>query len=222
MKKIIAIVLLLALVLVGCGEGTGYGDHFDHQTPTEMAEYDKILLERADYAEYIESILNIQAYPDLLILNETGTEVLGMYIYDPETGLATGWTDLTTGEQKLYDAGQEKDLGKPDPSKMIHFQGTVKVGAVVYHDSGVVYGSELLFFLAEEEDAPLLKSYLEAYQGLELVEENPNLYKVVKDAAGVEADFAREEAAGSSYFNRNAENYISILKLNYGVTVIEG
>ena len=67
MKKIIAIVLLLALVLVGCGEGTGYGDHFDHQTPTEMAEYDKILLERADYAEHIESILNIQAYPDLLI-----------------------------------------------------------------------------------------------------------------------------------------------------------
>ena len=102
MKKIIAILLMLtlALSLVACNsEPSAYDDHFDHQTPEEMSTHTKTLLERADFGEYMESILNVTAYPDILMYNPEGTEVIGMYIYDPETGLATGWTDLTTGQQ---------------------------------------------------------------------------------------------------------------------------
>lgn len=224
MKKLIAIALMLALTLtlVACDSGeTGYKDHFTHVTPEEMTDHSKILLERADFAEYIESVLNVQAYPDLLIFDDAGYEVVGMYIYDPETGLATGWTDLITGEKTMYEAGREIDLGKPDPSKMVQFKGTVKVGAVVYHKDGLVTGAELDFFLSETEDASLLKNYMETYQGETLEEVSGNHYRVVKDQAAVDEDFAAESAAGGSFFNMTAENYVSILTLNYGVSVIE-
>lgn len=223
MKRFIAIALLLALTLTlaACGGETGYHEHFTHETPEEMVGNDKILLERADFDEYIEGILNVQAYPDLLIFDDAGYEVVGMYIYDPETGLATGWTDLTTGEKNMYKAGDEVDLGKPDPKKMVDFKGTVKVGAVVYHKDGLVTGAELDFFLSDAEDASLLKRYLETYRGETLEEVNSNLYRIVKDQKAVDDDFAEESAAGANFFNMTAENYVSILKLNYGVAPVE-
>ena len=107
MKKIVAILLLLTLLLAACGsnDATGYGDHFTHLTPEELAGHTKVLLERNDYAQHIEGIMNVLAYPDLLILDATGTQVLGMYIYDPETGLymigqyKKPYIDGNTGEQ---------------------------------------------------------------------------------------------------------------------------
>ena len=39
--------------------------------------------------------------------------------------------------------------------------------------------------------------------------------------AAVLADFATEESAGNAFYSKNALEYISVLKLNYGVTLIE-
>ena len=105
MKRIIAILLLLAMALslAACNSGdTGYGDHFVHKTPEDKTQQTKHLLERNDFAEYMETIMNIEAYPDILILDNEGLEVVGMYIYDSTTGYASGWTDLTTGQKHFY------------------------------------------------------------------------------------------------------------------------
>lgn len=222
MKKIVAILLLVTLLLTACGNSdvTGYGDHFTHKAPEEMSGHTKVLLERDDYAQYMEDIMNVLAYPDLLILNEAGTEVVGMYIYDPETGLATGWTDLTTGEKTVYDAGREVDLGKPDPAKLVDFKGNVKLGCAVYEKDGKATGAELYFFLEEAEDATLLKRYLLDYLGEVPQEESALVYKIIKDQKTVEADFAKEAAAGAAYFNNNAQDYASVLQINYGVTPV--
>lgn len=222
MKKIIAVFLLLTVLLAACGnnEPIHYGDHFVHKTPEEMQEYQKTLLERADFAEHMESLLNVSAYPDLLIYDETGYQVVGMYIYDPETGLASGWTDLETGEQTMYEAGKEVNLGKPSADKLVDFAGTVKLGFAVYEKDGKATGAELYFFLSAPEDAQQLQSFMERYHGEALTAESETVYKIVKDEKNVETDFAAEEKAGAEFYNKDAADYASILRINYGVTPV--
>jgi hypothetical protein len=220
MKKIIAILLLLTLAvsLVACNnEPVGYKDHFVHQTPEEKQEHTKILLERDDFAQYIEEVVNVQAYPNMLILSGDGTEVVGTYIYDPETGLATGWTDLNTGETILYEAGKEKNLGKPDPQKMVKFAGTVKLGFAVYEKDGKATGAELYFFLSDAQDAQILRSYMTNFMKETPIAESDTVYNIIKDEQNLMADFKREEAAGCSFYNQNADDYASLLRIHYGV-----
>jgi hypothetical protein len=224
MKRIIAILLALTLVLsfAACQqqEETSFEDHFDSSTPSEMVDHTKILLERTDFDQYIENILNIQAYPDILMYNSDGSALVGMYIYDPETGLATGWTDLTTGEKHTFEAGKEVNLGKPDPEKMVQLD-TIKLGITVYEKDDKVTGAELYFFLRDAKDGQVLLDFMRQHFNEPLVKESDTLYKIIKDENAVLADFAAEEKAGNAFFSKNAAEYITVLKLNYGVTLIE-
>lgn len=225
MKKMIALLLLLTLAisLAACGnEPIGYKDHFVHQTPEEKQEHTKLLLERDDFAEYMENVMNVRAYPNLLILSGDGMEVLGTYIYDPETGLATGWTDLITGETTMYEAGKEKNLGKPDPEKTVNFAGTVKLGFAVYEKDGKATGAELYFFLSDEKDAQILQSYMLDFRKETLTAESETVYKIIKDEAAVMADFDLEEKAGLTFYSKNAEDYADLLRIHYGVAPIFG
>jgi hypothetical protein len=219
MKRIIAILLALTLVLsfAACQEGTG---DITHTTPADKLDHAKYTLERTDFDQHIESILNIQAYPDILMYDATSGELLGMYIYDPETGLATGWTDLTTGERHTFEAGKEVNLGKPDPAKTVQLD-TIKLNIVVYEKEGKATGAELYFYLSDGRDAVTLVSFMSNYFGEPLVMESETVYKLIKDQDAVLKDFAAEERAGSSFFSKNAAEYINVLKLNYGVTLIE-
>ena len=222
MKKIISILLILtlALSLAACDNGsTGYGDHFTHETPDEMAGHTKTLLERTDFDEYIERVLNVHAYPDILMYSQDGTEVIGMYIYDPETGLATGWTNLTTGQQTMYEAGQEVNLGKPDPEKTVEL-GAIKLGIAVYEKDDKVTGAEFYFYLENAQDAATLKSFLLNNYYESLTQESDTVYKIIKDADAVMNDFAKEEKIGGAFFSKNAVEYISVLQINYGVTPV--
>lgn len=224
MKRIIAILLLLTLTLslAACAEEepVQYKEHFFHSTPEEMKDHKKILLEREDFDRRVEEILNIRAYPDLMIMDEEKKETVGVYIYDPETGLASGWTNLVTGEKTLYEAGQEKDLGMPDPNKMVFFNNTIRLGIAVYEQKGVVTGAELYFFISDAEDTALLQEYLTVYHGETLAEESENVYKIVKDADAVAAEFTAAETAGATFEKKDAEDYVGLMKTNYGVVVV--
>ena len=222
MKRIIAILLLLAMALslVACDTETGYKDHFVHKTPEEMAGQTKHLLERLDFAVHMETIMNIEAYPDTLILNQEGTEVTGIYIYDETTGYANGWTDLATGEKHFFEAGQELFLGLPDTEKMVYFKGTVKLGVAVYEEEKKPVGAELYFFLAKAEDAQLLQRFMLDYFGETLTQESETVYKIIKDEAAIQKDFEKEEKAGTSFYEKNLQDYLTVLQLNYGVVEI--
>ena len=223
MKKIIAILLMLtlALSLAACEkEPIHYEDHFEYQTPEDKADQTQYTLERNDFQQHIESLLNIHAYPDILIYNSAATEVVGMYIYDPETGLATGWTDLITGEVTTYEQGKEVDLGKPDPEKMVKFQGTVNIGAVVFEKESKATGAELYFFLTDAQDAATLERFMLDYYKEVLVKETDTLYKVVKDQDAITAEFAAEAKMGNEFYNYNAADYITLLQGNYGLTPV--
>ena len=223
MKRSIAVLLLLTLMLsfAACdSEPVGYNDHFNYEVPEDKVDHTKTILERADFDKYVESILNVQAHPDILMYDETGSQVIGMYIYDPETGLATGWTDLTTGEQHIYEKGQEVNLGKPDPEKTVDLDA-IKLGAVVYEKDGKVTGAELLFFLANAQDAETLQRFMVDYYGEALTKESDTQYKIVKDEEAVMRDFLQEEKAGNAFFSKNAAEYVSVLKINYGVVLVQ-
>ena len=222
MKRIIAILLLLAMALslVACDSETGYKDHFVHKTPEEMAGQTKRLMERTDFAVHMETIMNIEAYPDTLILNKEGTEVSGIYIYDETTGYATGWTDLATGEKHYFEAGQELFLGLPDTEKLVYFKGNVNLGIAVYEKENKPIGAELYFFLAKAEDARLLQSFMLDYCGETLTQESETVYKIIKDEAAIQKDFEKEEQAGTSFYDKNLLDYLTVLQLNYGVVEI--
>jgi hypothetical protein len=220
MKRIIAILLLLAMALslAACNSGdTGYGDHFVHKTPEDKAQQTKHLLERNDFAEYMETIMNIEAYPDILILDNEGLEVVGMYIYDSTTGYASGWTDLTTGQKHFYEAGKELFLGLPDTEKLVYLQGSVKLGIAVYEQDGKATGAELYFFLSKAADSNLLQGFMLDYYGEVLEQESETVYKLLKDETAIQKDFTTEEEAGLSFYDKNLEDYLSVLIRNYGV-----
>ena len=222
MKRIIAILLALTLALsfAACGqEGTSAGTTPTHATPADKLGHTKYTLERGDFDQYIESIMNIQAYPDLLMYSADGTELIGMYIYDAESGLATGWTNLTTGEQTMYEAGKEVNLGKPDAAKMVDLD-TIQLSITVYEKDEKVTGAELYFYLNDAKDGAALLDFMRKYFSEPLVQESETVYKVIKDEAAVEADFAEEERAGNAFFSKNAAEYITVLQLNYGVTPV--
>lgn len=225
MKKLIAIllVLTLALAMAACNKQeqgpVSYGDHFSSETPADKAEHTKYTLERADYDQYIEEIMNIGGYPDLLKYDPVSGALQGMYIYDPETGLATGWTDTTTGEVHNFEAGKEVNLGKPVKAVELN---TIKLGVSVYEKDGQVTGAELWFFLSDAKDAATLISFLNNYYGEPLTQESETVYKIIKDADAVLKDFANEEKAGMYFYSKNAAEYLNVLKLNYGVVPVEG
>ena len=216
--------LTLALAMAACNKQTqqgpvSYGDHFVSETPADKAEHTKHTLERPDYDQYIEGIMNIGGYPDLLKYDPVSGELQGMYIYDAETGLATGWTDTTTGEVHTFEAGKEVNLGKPE--KLVDLN-TIKLGISVYEKDGQVTGAELWFFLSDAKDAATLTTFLSNYYGEPLVQESETVYKIIKDADAVLKDFANEEKAGMYFYSKNAAEYMNVLKLNYGVTPVEG
>ena len=226
MKKIIAILLVLTLALsfAACNKQeqgpVSYDDHFNRETPEDKTTHTKYTLERVDFDQYIESVSNLNIYPDLLKYDATTGEMQGIYIYDPETGLATGWTNTTTGEVHTFEAGKEVNLGKPDPTKMVDV-ATIKLGVAVYEQDSKVTGAELYFFLSDAKDAATLIKFMSERFGEPLVKESDTVYKVVKDAEAVQKDFAREEQAGMSFYSKNAAEYMNVLKMNYGVAPVE-
>lgn len=138
MKKLISALLIFALMLsfAGCSLFSDnsivkFEDIYTHKDPDKLTYDERIVLMGDGFEELLEDYANSMAYPDTLMYDEEGN-VIGLYDYDAQTGLANGWTSTEDGTYTAFAEGEEVDLGMPDESLMVSVPGEVSLGFVVY------------------------------------------------------------------------------------------
>ena len=222
MKKLISIALALALVLslTGCSLFSSdsvlkLGD-YSYSDPKGLKYDNRVVLNNDDFGDMLESNYNATAYPDTLVYGDDGS-IIGMYDYDAETGLATGWTELATGTYTAYASGEEIDLGMPDESLMISLSGTVTLYCVVYDKDSVANDAWMYLMLSDAADKDNVISAMDLVFGITLTEESDTVLKSEIDADTITAAFDDMEAFGETVDSRDANAYASVLMQNYGV-----
>lgn len=220
MKKLIAIVLTLVLVLsaVGCSlfsdqSVVQFETFYTHQDPDGLKYDERKVLINQTFGAALENTVNAAAYPDVMKYDDDGNMV-GMYDYDPETGLAGGYIDLSTGEY----VAEEIDLGKPDTSQMIALAGDVTLGCVIYGNESKAISAFLYAFLSESSDAQTVMTSLETWFGLTMTAESDTVLVCEKDETAINAQFQLwQETYGQMQSDRSASAYADNLKLDLGL-----
>ena len=231
MKKLLTMVALMVAVVFSCtgcssslfsDESTvKFGDTYTHTDPKDLTYDDRIVLKDDSMSSKLEDYVNSDAYPDTMMYDDNGN-VIGMYNYDPTTGLAKGWNNLQDGTYTEFPEGQEVDLGMPDESKMISISGDVSMGAVVYGNKDEAVSAYLYLFLADASDKDTVKNAAESAFGLTLTEESDTVLSCVQDKDAIADEFSMEEEAGYTVDTKNAEAYAEILKQVYGLSTYGG
>lgn len=228
MKKVmmtITVMMALLFVCTGCGlfsdDSVVKFDEYTHKDPKGLTYDERVVLKGEGFESTLADGVNQSAYPDNMIYDDAGN-VTGMYDYDPETGLAKGWTDITTGEYTEYPAGEEVDLGKPDESQMITIPGTVNAGFVVYGNKDKAVSAYLYFFLSDASAKDVVKSSAESLYGITLTEENDKVLKCVQDEDAISNEFNVQKEYGITVDSTDANSYADILKQTYGVRDYSG
>lgn len=220
MKKLLALVLVLAmgLSLAGCGLFSDtsivkFDEYYTHNDPEGLAYDQRTALMAEGFGNDLENMANAAAYPDSMKYDDAGN-IIGMYSYDPETGLASGWTDLSTGEY----VEEEVELGKPDTSLMIHIPGNVSLAAVVYGNQGKAVRACFYCFLSDPAAKELVLSQASNLLGLSFTAETDTVLSCVLEEADIDAEFDLLEALyGETYDDRSAAVYADNLKMTYGL-----
>ena len=223
MKKVISAVLTLALLLslAGCGLFSDnsivkLGEDYTHNDPKDLTYDQRVVLRGENFQDDLEDMVNSAAYPDTMMYDDDGN-IIGMYTYDAETGLATGWTNLADGTYTEYAAGEEVDLGKPDASQMIEIPGTVTLYFVVYGNKGSAEAAYVYAILSDASAKELVETNMEACYGLTLTEESDTVLTAVQDQDTIDAAFQEMEDYGMTFDTKDADTYADILKQTYGV-----
>lgn len=229
MKKFITITMLvLAMVFVctGCGlfsdeSVVKLDDTFTHNDPKDLTYDTRIVLKNENFGSRIEDSANEAAYPDTMMYDDDGN-MIGMYDYDAETGLAKGWTNITDGTYTAYEAGKEVDLGKPDESKMVSISGDVKLGFVVYGNKDAAVSAYMYILLSDASSKDVVENVMESVYGITMTEDSDTVLKFVQDQAYIDDQFKIEEDYGYTFDKKDAAAYADILKQAYGVTEYGG
>lgn len=229
MKKWIMTAMLalsMAVVCTGCGLFSNnsvvkFGDTYTHNDPKDLTYDERIVLKSDTFGSRLQSDLDQQAYPDTMMYDDNG-DMVGIYDYDAETGLAKGWTDTTTGTYTEFPEGQEVDLGKPDASLMTEIPGTVTAGFVVYGNKGTAVSTYVYMFLSDASAKDVVMSGLEDMYGLTMTAESDTVLSCVQDEAYIDDQFAQEEESGYTVDSKDAAAYAEILKQMYGATEYTG
>lgn len=223
MKKIVmTFTLMLALLFTctGCGlfsdESVVKFDDYTHKDPKGLTYDTRLVLKGDGFETTLADVVNQAAYPDNMVYDDDGN-MIGMYDYDAETGLAKGWTNLSDGTYTAYPEGEEVDLGKPDESQMIEIPGTVSAGFVVYGNKDQAVSAYLYFFLSDASAKDVVKTNLESVFGITLTEESDKVLKCVKDEDAITEEFNLQKEYGADVSATDAAAYADILKQNYGV-----
>lgn len=230
MKKVLKTVALLLGVLIvctGCGLFSDnslvkFDDTHTHKDPKGLKYDERIVLKNDDFGTSLQDSVNQAAYPDTMMYDEDGN-VIGMYDYDPETGLAKGWNNITDGTYTAYAEGEEVDLGKPDESMMITIPGTVMAGFVVYGNKGTAVASEMYLYLSDASAKDVVKSNVETMYGVTLTEESDTVLTCEKDEKAIADEFTLEEQSyGTTFDTKDAAAYAEIIKQMYGAREYSG
>lgn len=225
MKKLLAIVLALVMVLsLAACDGNLFGSLFSddsvvkfeelytHKDPSGLKYDDRKVLINKNFGDTLADTMSAEAYPSNIKMDAEGN-IVGIYDYDPETGLASGWTNTMTGEF----VAEPADLGKPDESKIVTLAGTVVLGSVVYGNEDKAVSVYIYAFLSDKADKEIVMNGLETYYGLTMTAESDTVLVNVKDESAVDAQFQTwEQSYGQMQSDRSATGYSENLKLDYG------
>lgn len=222
MKKLIciALILTLALSLFGCSlfsqkDVVQLGD-YAHKDPDGLTYDERLVLKNESFGNTLSGRASEAAYPDTIMFDEAGNPV-GIYMYDETTGLATGWTSLSTGTFEEFPAGEEVDLGKPDASLLVTFRGEAAMYCVVYGNKGKAVEADLYVLLSDKEDKQAVTDAMADVYGVELKAESDTALKAVVGADAIADEFAAEADMGFPASSEDAKGYAELLSLNYGV-----
>ncbi len=228
MKKVISIAIALVMVMsfAGCSLFSDstlvkFDDTHTHHDPADLTYDSRIVLKNDSFGDLVEDYVNSAAYPDQMIFDEEGN-MIGMYDYDAETGLAMGWTSLSDGKYTAYEEGKEVDLGKPDESKMIDIPGEVTLGCVVYGNEEKTVANYMYLFLTDDSAKDVVKEKVSETFGVDFEEGEDGILKCVQDAEAIEAEFQASIEMGYTVMTKNADAYAEILVSTYNARVYTG
>ena len=228
MKKCLSLALVLALVMsfAGCSlfnnsAAVKFDDTHTHSDPKGLTYDERLVLKNDKFGENLQEAVNSAAYPDNVVYDEKGN-MIGMYDYDPETGLAAGWTKMDDGSYTAFEKGKEKNLGKPDASKMIEIPGTVTMGCVVYGNKQSAVSAYIYLFLSDASAKKLVTDNMKSVFDLTLTEDSDTVLKCVQDADAIAQQFTQMEQQGETIKTKDAATYADILQQTYGVKKYTG
>lgn len=221
MKRLISLALVLVLVLsmTACdlfvnNAVVKLGDSYTHTDPKDLKYDTRTVLRKENFGETVESYLNMNAYPDTMVYDDGGNPV-GVYDYDPETGLAQGWTSLEDGSYTAFSAGDEVDLGKPDESAMVSIPGTVDLYVVLYGNADAPLMRYIYLCMTDESAEPELEEAMAAVYGMEFGEAEPKVLVCTSEAAAITEEM--QEAQDQGYLEKgNLQSYTEYLKQLFG------
>lgn len=220
MKKVLALLLTLVLTLslTACSLFSDtsivkFDELYTHKDPSGLKYTERRALINKSFAASLTETVNTMAYPDTMKYDEAGN-IVGMYDYDPATGMAYGWMDLSTGEF----VEEEADLGLPDESLMLHLTGDVVLGGVVYGNEDKTVCAYVYAFLTAAADADAVKAAMADFYGLSMTAEKDTVLVCTQDEAAVEVRFAEyEEVYGVEQSAHDASAYASMLQMDLGL-----
>ncbi len=229
MKKVISIALVALMVVsmfAGCSLFSDntlvkFDDTHTHNDPADLTYDDRVVLRNTKFDEYLESIVNSAAYPDTMVYDTDGNMV-GMYNYDETTGLATGWTDLSTGEYNEFDPDKMIDLGKPDASLMIDLPEGIVMGAVVYGNESKAVSAYLYIFLPDAAVSQQVSTIMEENFGMKFESKDDTTLTFVKDADAINSEFDAAIEAGMTVMTKDASAYGELLSGDFSLMVYKG
>lgn len=223
MKKLISLVLVLTM-LCSFASCSLFSDKkvvtFDKThsvSDPEGLEYaQRVVLSNTKFGDLIVEQANAAAYPDTMVYDDDGN-MIGMYDYDETTGIAKGWTSLTDGKYTEFKKGEEKDLGKPDESKMISIDSEVVMGCAVYGSETTATDAYIYIFLSDASVKDTVKELTKTYYGLEFEDESDTVLKCHQDSEFIAGEFETAIEQGFTVMEKDAEAYGEILNSYYMV-----
>lgn len=220
MKKFVSLLLVLCMALSLCAcslfsdeSVVQFEELYTHKDPDGLKYDERKVMINDSFGATLEESINAAAYPSNVKMDDEGN-MIGIYDYDPTTGMASGYTDFTTGKF----VAEEVELGLPDESLMVHFAGNVTLGSVIYGKDGTAVDHCLYAFLENAADKDLVSEWMFTFFNISMEAESDTVLVCKEDENDIRARFDLwQELYGQIQSDRSANGYADNLKLDLGL-----